>query len=132
MAVGIGIAVKNAVAVMEAIVGKKSEFVRTPKYRVEAGTKQAGAWIKKSYNKSAGWMPYAEVLLGLYFAAGVLYAIQNENYATTPFLLLFVWGYLYTGLMSLGQTYLGGLRLKRAETPVAPEVATVSSEAPGI
>ncbi len=134
MAVGIGIAVRNAVAVMEAIVGKKSEFVRTPKYRVEAGPKQAGAWVKKSYNKRAGWMPYAEVLLGLYFAAGVLYAIQNENYATTPFLILFVWGYLYTGLMSIGQTYLGRLRFGRAEAQATTEVATAtaSSEAPGI
>ena len=43
----------------------------------------------------------------------LFYAIQNENYATTPFLLLFVWGYLYTGLMSLSQTYLGRLRLGR-------------------
>ena len=72
MAVGIGIAVRNAVAVMEAIVGKKSEFVRTPKYRVEAGAKAGAAWVKKSYHKRAGWMPYAEVLLGLYFAAGVV------------------------------------------------------------
>jgi hypothetical protein len=28
----------------------------------------------------------------------------------TPFLLLFVWGYLYTGCMSLGQTYFAHLR----------------------
>src|ERR1700722_15744363 len=76
MAVGIGIAVRNALGVLEAIVGKKSEFVRTPKYRVEAGSQQQGAWIKKRYHKRAGWMPYAEVLLGLYFAAGILYAIQ--------------------------------------------------------
>ena len=41
MAVGIGLSVRNALAVMEAIFGVKSEFVRTPKYRVEAGSKQA-------------------------------------------------------------------------------------------
>jgi VanZ family protein len=75
-------------------------------------------------------MPYAEVLLGLYFAAGVFYAIQNENYATTPFLLLFVWGYLYTGLMSLSQTYLGRLRLGGNETQAA-EVRPASTGIPG-
>ena len=48
--------------------------------------------------------------LGLYFAGAVFYALQNENYATVPFLLLFVWGYLYTGLMSLAQTYIERLR----------------------
>jgi len=130
MAVGIGIAVRNALGVLEAIVGKKSDFVRTPKYRVEAGAEPNGAWIRKKYHNRVGWMPYAEVLLGLYFAAGVLYAIQNENYATTPFLILFVWGYLYTGLMSLGQTYLGRLRFGSAEGP-APEVRPASTGAPG-
>src|ERR1700758_2630860 len=54
MAVGIGISIRNAVAVLEAIFGVKSEFVRTPKYRVEAGSKQSSAWIKKAYHKRAG------------------------------------------------------------------------------
>ena len=68
------------------------------------------SWLTKAYRRSAGWTPYVEILLGLYFAATVVYAVQNENYATVPFLLLFVGGYLYTGLMSLGQVYLERLR----------------------
>src|ERR1700736_3697765 len=35
MATGIGISVRNAQAVLEAIAGKKSEFTRTPKYKIE-------------------------------------------------------------------------------------------------
>jgi cellulose synthase/poly-beta-1,6-N-acetylglucosamine synthase-like glycosyltransferase len=119
MAVGIGLSVRNAVGVLEAIVGKKSEFVRTPKHGVGAGSKQSGAWVKKAYHKRAGWMPFFEVLLGIYFAFACVYAIQNENYATIPFLLLFVWGYLYTGLMSLGQTYIDRLRFRSDPAPVA-------------
>ena len=53
MAVGIGLSVRNALAVMEAIVGVKSEFVRTPKYSVEAGEHGDGVWAKKKYHKSA-------------------------------------------------------------------------------
>ncbi len=128
MAVGIGLSVRNAMAVIEAIAGVKSEFVRTPKYRVEAGAQGAGAWAKKKYRKSAGWMPFAEVGLGLYFAGAVFYALQNENYATVPFLLLFVWGYLYTGLMSLAQTYLERLRFGVVESG---EVRPASTGAPG-
>ena len=127
MAVGIGISVRNALAVLEAIFGIKSEFVRTPKYRVGAGAQEHGQWVKKAYHKSAGWMPFAEVLLGLYFAGTVVYAFQNENYATIPFLLLFVWGYLYTGLMSLAQTYFERLRFG-VETG---EVRPASTGAPG-
>jgi len=128
MAVGIGLSVRNAMAVIEAIAGVKSEFVRTPKYRVEAGAQGAGTWAKKKYHKSAGWMPFAEVGLGLYFAGAVFYALQNENYATVPFLLLFVWGYLYTGLMSLAQTYLERLRFGVVESG---EVRPASTGAPG-
>ena len=130
MAVGIGLSVRNAVAVLEAIFGVKSEFVRTPKYRVEAGangSNGAGGWASKEYRKKAGWMPWAEVGLGIYFAAAVVYAIEMENYATVPFLVLFVWGYLYTGLMSLGQTYIDRLRFGVE----AGEVRPASTGAPG-
>ncbi|MGH9601679.1 MAG: glycosyl transferase family 2, partial [Terriglobales bacterium] len=43
------------------------------------------------------------LLIGSYFAAAVYYAVANENYITVPFLVLFVLGYWYTGLMSLLQ-----------------------------
>src|SRR5437879_10479498 len=101
MATGIRSPVRNAQAVIEAVLDKKSEFARTPKFNIEG---KQGTFAKKSYRNKSGWLPYAEVLLGLYFAMTVGYAVINENYATAPFLLLFVWGYLYTGCMFLGQT----------------------------
>ncbi len=125
MAVGIGLSIRNAVGVLEAIFGIKTEFVRTPKYKIEAQRK--GTWLRKNYRKSAGWMPFAEVFLGIYFAAAVFYAAQNENYATIPFLLLFVWGYLYTGCMSLAQVYFEKLRFGVE----AGEVRPASTGAPG-
>jgi hypothetical protein len=70
-------------------------------------------------------MPFAEVVLGLYFAAAVVYAIQNENYATVPFFVLFVWGYLYTGLMSLGQTYVDRFRFAKSESPASTEPSSI-------
>jgi hypothetical protein len=124
LATGIGISVRNAKAVLEAIFGFKSEFARTPKYKIEG---KKDTFVKKSYRNRAGWMPYAEVLLGLYFALTVVYAISNENYATVPFLLLFVWGYLYTGFMSLSQTYFAHLRFGVR----APEMRPAASGAPG-
>jgi len=124
MATGIGISVRNAQAVIEAIVGKKSDFARTPKFMIEG---KKDSFVKKSYRNKAGWMPYAEVLLGIYFAFTVVYAITNENYATVPFLLLFVWGYLYTGFMSLAQTYFAHLRFGVN----APEMRPAASGAPG-
>jgi cellulose synthase/poly-beta-1,6-N-acetylglucosamine synthase-like glycosyltransferase len=124
MAVGIGISVRNAQAVIEAIIGKKSEFARTPKFKIEG---KKDTFVAKKYRNKAGWMPYAEILLGIYFAATVVYAITNQNFATIPFLLLFVWGYLYTGCMSLGQIYFANLRFGVN----APEMRPASSGAPG-
>ena len=123
MATGIGISVRNAVAVLEALCGKESEFARTPKHGIE------GAAIKltgKKYRNRSGWLPYIEIALGLYFSATILYAARNENYATIPFLMLFVWGYLYTGVMSLGQPWFERLRARRAAAaqPVAPASAS--------
>jgi cellulose synthase/poly-beta-1,6-N-acetylglucosamine synthase-like glycosyltransferase len=124
MATGIGISIRNAQAVLEALAGKKSEFARTPKFRIEG---KKDTFATKTYRNKAGWMPYAEILLGTYFAFTVLYAILNENYATVPFLLLFVWGYMYTGCLSLGQIYFANLRFDVN----APEMRPAASGAPG-
>src|SRR5438132_1208707 len=77
MAIGIGISVRNAQAVIEAIIGKKSEFARTPKYKIEG---KRDSFVAKKYRNKAGWMPYAEIFLEAYFALTVVYAILNENY----------------------------------------------------
>jgi hypothetical protein len=124
MATGIGLSVRNAQGVLEAIFGKKSEFARTPKFKIEG---KSGTFARKTYKNKSGWMPYFEITLGVYFALAIIYAITNENYATVPFLLLFVWGYLYTGFMSLSQSWFARLRLGVN----APEMRPASSGAPG-
>src|SRR5579859_2030262 len=98
MALGIGLTITNTKAVMEALFGIKTAFKRTPKYRIEkrGQVPQAG-----QYRKRLGIVPWIELLIGSYFALTIWYAIVNENYFTVPFLLLFVLGYWYTGLMSL-------------------------------
>ena len=106
MSLGIGLTVTNTLAVLEALVGKQTAFVRTPKYRVESKKDRVGA---KKYRKRLGWVPWIELLIGTYFALAVFYAIDNENYFTIPFLLLFVVGYWVTGLMSLLQGRFAGL-----------------------
>jgi len=101
MALGIGLTVTNTRAVLEALFGVQSSFKRTPKYRVQVkGEKSVAA---KKYRKRLGVVPWIELAIGCYFAAAVYYAFTNENYITIPFLIIFVLGYWYTGLMSLLQ-----------------------------
>ena len=108
MALGIGLTITNTRAVLEALVGKQTAFARTPKYRVESKKDKVGA---KKYRKRLGWVPWVELMIGTYFASTVYYAIANENYITVPFLLLFVVGYWYTGVMSLLQGRFAGVSL---------------------
>jgi cellulose synthase/poly-beta-1,6-N-acetylglucosamine synthase-like glycosyltransferase len=100
MALGIGLTVTNTKAVMEALFGIKSAFVRTPKYRVaKKGEKSQAA----KYRKRLVLAPWIELAFGAYFFLAILYTFSNHNYFTAPFLILFVVGYWYTGLMSLLQ-----------------------------
>jgi cellulose synthase/poly-beta-1,6-N-acetylglucosamine synthase-like glycosyltransferase len=108
MALGIGLTITNTIAVLEALVGRKTAFARTPKYRVETKKDKVRA---SKYRRRLGWVPWLELLIGCYFALTVYYALDNENYITVPFLLLFVIGYWYTGLMSLLQGRFAGLSL---------------------
>jgi len=102
MATGIGLSVTNSMAVIEALLGRKSEFVRTPKYRVEL--KEEGWEQKKYVRRGGGWQPYVELGLAAYFVFATAYSFRVENYLTVPFLLLFFVGYSYMGTMSLFQT----------------------------
>jgi cellulose synthase/poly-beta-1,6-N-acetylglucosamine synthase-like glycosyltransferase len=108
MALGIGLTITNTKAVIEALIGKESAFARTPKYKVESKKDKVAA---TKYRKRLGWIPWIELLIGTYFALTVIYAFQNENYVTIPFLLLFVFGYWVTGLMSLLQGRFAGVSL---------------------
>ncbi len=106
MSLGIGLTITNTKAVLEALIGRESSFVRTPKYRVESKKDKVRA---SKYRKRLKWTPWIEIAIGCYFALTVYYAIDNENYFTVPFLLLFVVGYWVTGLMSLLQGRFSGL-----------------------
>ena len=109
MALGIGLTVTNTKAVIEALIGKESTFARTPKYRVESRQDKVGT---TKYRKRLGWVPWIELVIGGYFGLTVYYAVQNENFITVPFLLLFVVGYWYTAFMSLMQGRFGAVSLR--------------------
>ncbi len=101
MSVGIGLAINNSKAVIEALLGMQSGFVRTPKFCV-AG--RADNWERKKYLHRGRWIPIVELVLAAYFLFTLAYSFDSENYLTLPFLMIFLVGYAYTGAMSLFQT----------------------------
>jgi cellulose synthase/poly-beta-1,6-N-acetylglucosamine synthase-like glycosyltransferase len=105
MGLGIGLAFSNARAVLEALMGVKSEFVRTPKYRVEETTD--ATWKRKKYKRKRGLLPLLELSFAIYFLLAIAYSANLHMWGTIPFLLLFFFGFGYMGMMSLLQTASG-------------------------
>ncbi len=99
MALGIGMSINNGKAVIEALLGQDSEFVRTPKYGVSSKAQAS----KKSFRYKAGkslclWIELA--LVG-YFGHLAWLAIEKEQWGSLPFLGLFLTGFLYVSVGSL-------------------------------
>jgi cellulose synthase/poly-beta-1,6-N-acetylglucosamine synthase-like glycosyltransferase len=117
MGLGIGLAFSNARAVIEALVGYRTEFVRTPKYRVEEQKDET--WKRKKYKRKRGWLPLLELGFSVYFLLAILYAVEMQLWGTIPFLSLFFFGYGYMGLVSLLQTG-GASRLQSLWRPLSP------------
>ncbi len=123
MAVGFGMSLRVTKAVLEALWGVKSDFVRTPKFNIDG---KSGSWRGKKYRDSAGWMPYLEISFGLYFLFAIIYSMRLGIYRTAPLLLLFVWGFLYTGIMSLAQRWWEPAPAQEWRSPVSSTRPDVS------
>ena len=112
MAVGVALTIINTRAVLEALFGVETAFVRTPKYAI--GDRPVKVEAKK-YRRRSGWLPYVEILVGSYFLFMVIFACQTYNYLATPFLLLFVFGYYWAGFGTLYQEQQGRLRFLKQQ-----------------
>lgn len=98
MSLGIGLAINNAKAVLEALMGQKSGFTRTPKTGSQGRTAKA---VRQSYLGRKTLLPLIELMFGAYFTAALWFAIDSGIYTSVPFLVLFQVGFLYVGLGSL-------------------------------
>jgi cellulose synthase/poly-beta-1,6-N-acetylglucosamine synthase-like glycosyltransferase len=117
MAVGVGLTIVNTRAVLEALFGVQTSFVRTPKFAI--GEKQIKLETKK-YRGRSGWLPYLEIAIGTYFLGMIGFAITTYNFLSIPFLALFVFGYYWAGFATLYQEHQSRLRwLKARELALA-------------
>jgi cellulose synthase/poly-beta-1,6-N-acetylglucosamine synthase-like glycosyltransferase len=124
MSVGIGISLNSTRAVFEALFGRKSEFVRTPKYGASEKTDQ---WRQNAHKvrHKIHWMPWLEMAFGFYMLACIAFTLASPSVLTLslPFLILFAAGYFYVSLSSLVT-----LRDRRRQREAA-EAALAAAEA---
>ena len=99
MAVGVGLAVNNTLAVLGALRGGRLRFRRTPKYGV---VHRRDEWRTKRYRLARAGQPLVELALGLYCTLAALAAMPRSGlFAAAPVLGLFGCGFLYVGGVSL-------------------------------
>lgn len=101
MAGSMGFSVNNTKAVFEGLLGKKSEFVRTPKYKIMG---KEESWKGKKYvSKKLSVTTYLEALMAVYTFCGVVLAIATAQIAAIPFQLMFFFGFATVSYLSIRQ-----------------------------
>ena len=100
MAIGVGLAVNNTRAVIEGLLGRRSEFVRTPKLGLAA--EGAGLPLSgKSYQSPPNRLYLVEIFMGLWaLAAFVGYLLEIGSLAGSLLLVQAV-GFIYVGVISV-------------------------------
>jgi cellulose synthase/poly-beta-1,6-N-acetylglucosamine synthase-like glycosyltransferase len=100
LSVGIGLCINQTRAVLEALFGRETEFVRTPKHGV---ARKDEDWTRKKYRAMKNLVPFFELIMALYFAATIFVAADGGHFISLPFLLLFFVGFSYVGALSVYQ-----------------------------
>ncbi len=100
IALGVGLSINNARAVIEAVFNHHSEFKRTPKYGIES---KSQSWRSCRYMPLKSFLPLIEIAFAIYFSYFIWFALRHGQYFTLPFLVMFEGGFLYVALCSLAQ-----------------------------
>ncbi|MFA6597883.1 MAG: cellulose synthase family protein [Ignavibacteriaceae bacterium] len=103
MAGSMGFAVNNSRAVIEGLLSRKSDFVRTPKFKV---VDQKDSWANNKYvNKKLEPSVIVELIMALYCLVGIGSSIYFLEIAAIPFQLLFFIGFSFVSVTSIRHAY---------------------------
>ena len=112
---GVGIAISNTRAVLEALLGIESGFIRTPK---------SGDKPLKQYQVKMPILPVLELVLSLYCWYSVAQFFSLDKWFVAPFLVIYAIGFGYIGLLGLIQeTAIGRLVTRSRKRETTPATA---------
>ncbi len=96
-----GLSVNNTVAVFDAVLGKKNEFLRTPKYGIIT---KDDDWKDKAYNLPFSQTTLLEIFFGVYGIMAIFISIFSNNPMFVPIIGLQTVGFFYIAYMSISHT----------------------------
>jgi cellulose synthase/poly-beta-1,6-N-acetylglucosamine synthase-like glycosyltransferase len=86
-----GLALYNSLGVLEGYFGKKSPFIRTPKYNINT---QNDSWFQKKYvSTNFSILNISEGVFCIYFLIALIYIIQAQAFGSIPFVAMLFLGY---------------------------------------
>lgn len=97
-----GLSLHNSIAVIEGYMGKKSTFVRTPKFNLQHQKKA----ITKYLHPEIHWITWLEGLLCLYFTGGIIAGFILQDFGLIPFYTMFAFGFGCIFYYSMRQVWL--------------------------
>jgi len=104
LSISMGLSLHNALAVSEGYLGKKTPFIRTPKFNLtDDKTKKwnANVYLKRSLSP----LTILEMLLAIYFFCGILLGFRYGDFGLMPFHLMLFLGFSYVSLSSLTHSF---------------------------
>ncbi len=100
LSVSMGLSLHNAIAVAEGYLGRKTPFVRTPKFNLKSSREDKiseNIYLDRRLNP----LFFLELLLALYFLFGILLSFQLGDFGLLPFHLLLFCGFIYVSVVSI-------------------------------
>ena len=98
MSIAIGLSVNNTRALLEGLFGGQTPFYRTAKFDIRG---RNGTAAGKKYRGLGSWTTFLELAMSAYFVGLLFFTIRHGLYGSIPFVMLFLFGYLYVGILSV-------------------------------
>ena len=101
MAGSMGFSINNTKAIFQALINKKTEFVRTPKYLI---VDKKDSWVGKKYSHkklNISFSVILESIVAIYSFTGVVISIITLQISALPFQLMFTFGFGLVAYLSI-------------------------------
>jgi len=103
LSISMGLSLHNGIAVVEGYIGRKTPFIRTPKFNLN---QKKGQWEGNKYLKTnLNTVNLVELILAFYFAFGIAKGIQLKDYGLLPFHLMLTIGFIIIFYYSIKQSF---------------------------
>lgn len=126
-----GISVNNTIAVFDAILSKKNEFLRTPKFGV---VKRSDRWRDKDYVLPFNRTTLLEIFFSLYGCLSAFICIYSGSISFLPIILLQTIGLIYVTYLSIVDSRKklptmskGRREITRPENPTSSTLENISN-----